>query len=322
MAFSVDQAFGHIAQAARQGRLAHGFLISGPFGEDLKELARRVANLVNGWDAAEFSDLAGLGAHVVEPDSKSRRIKIDPMRSLEQGLQLTSHAACKLGIVVDADRMTEPAANAFLKTLEEPPPGTLLLLLTRQPEQLLPTVRSRCVRVPLFRPGLQGMDLTPEQEQMVEALGRHFQGDLNPNRAMALLRQFQELLGEIRERIQKANEAAHREEVEEYAKSTDGSWLKGRKEYHEDLTESQYQEERNALLALLFVWMGEIMRRQAGAPALELPGCSALTSQLAAQFSAVELRRRHDAIEELRRNLATNAREALALEVGFLKAFG
>ncbi len=53
----------------------------------------------------------------------------------------------KVGIVVDADCMGEEAGNAFLKTLEEPPAQTVILLLTADPQRLLPTILSRCLRI-------------------------------------------------------------------------------------------------------------------------------------------------------------------------------
>lgn len=322
MAFSVDQAFTLIERAFVEKRLAHAFLISGSNGDDLRNLAIRISCLVNDWKAHTIDDLKMQGAFVIEPESKLRRIKIAPMRQLERQLQLTANANYKIGVIIDADRQTVEAANAFLKTLEEPPANSLILLLTRMPDQLLDTVRSRCVRVPLFRSENDGMELTPEQEQLIEALSHHFTGKLNPARAINLLRSFQEILADIKDRIAKENSFSYKEEIEAYGKTTDGAWLKDREDYYDDLTESQYQEERSSLLALLFVWFGEILRRQVGCPAFDLPGSSGVTAKIATTLPAAETHRRLRAVEELRRNLTTNVREPLALEVGFLKAFG
>jgi DNA polymerase-3 subunit delta' len=322
MAFSVDQALALVRGAAQNGRLAHALLISGSYGADLQRVAMGVANLVNGWDAGSLDELRLHGAQVIEPESKLRRIKVAQMRELERDLQLTSPHRMKIGIIVDADRQMPEAANAFLKTLEEPPPDTLLMLLTRQPEQLLETVRSRCLRLPLYRPGEKGMALSPDQERIVDALGRHFSENLSTGAALALLCEFQEVLGEIKDGIRKENELAYKEEVTAYAKTTDGAWLKGRDDYYDDLSEAQYQEQRSALLALLFVWFGEILRRQSGAAAVELPRWNATTAAVAKKFNPGDILRRLRAVEEMRRNLTTTVREALAMEVGFLKAFG
>lgn len=322
MSFTLDQAFTLIERAHVEQRLAHAFLISGPNGEDLKSLTVRIASRINGWDATSLDDLKMRGAIVLEPESKARRIKVEAMRVLERQLQMTSSSTYKLGIIVDADRQTEQAANAFLKTLEEPPANSLLLLLTRMPEQLLTTVRSRCVRVPLFRSERGGWEMTPEQEQLVNALGQHFLGPLNPSRALTLMGAFSEILRGIKDRIEKENSFAYKEEVEAYGKTTDGAWLKDREEYYDDLGESQYQEERASLLALLFVWFGEILRRQVGCPPFDLPDCQAVTAKIAKTLPPADAHRRLRAVEELRRNLTTNVREPLALEVGFVKAFG
>ncbi len=322
MSFTSDQAFQLIQRAHQNQHLAHAFLITGNHGDDLRSLAARIAALVNGYRASSLDDVKMQGGIVLEPESKQRRIKVDAVRELEKLLQLTSTATYKVGIIVDADRMTEQAANAFLKTLEEPPAHSLLLLLTRMPDQLLATVRSRCVRVPLFRSDAEGLELTPEQTALLEALSTHFAGKLTASRAANLLRSFSSILSEIKDRITKENHSHYREEVDNYGKTTDGTWLKDREEYYDDLTESQYQEERSSLLTLLIVWFGEIMRRQMGCAAYDLPGCEATTALVAKSMPTTETHRRLRAVEELRQNLATNVREPLALEVGFLKAFG
>jgi DNA polymerase III subunit delta' len=80
-------------------------------------------------------------------ETPSRWIKVDQIRALEERLsrhplEVERHIA----IVAHADAMNEPAQNAFLKTLEEPPPGTVLILVASNPDVLLPTIRSRCTR--------------------------------------------------------------------------------------------------------------------------------------------------------------------------------
>lgn len=87
----------------------------------------------------------------IEPTSKSRQILVDEIRDLERSLYLTSGGEKKIALIIEADRMVNQAQNAFLKTLEEPPSNTLLLLLTIKEEALLPTIRSRCQILSLFR---------------------------------------------------------------------------------------------------------------------------------------------------------------------------
>ena len=92
------------------------------------------------------------GAHPdvywVRPESKSRRIQIDQMREFMKSVNLrSSMGGVKVGVIVDADCMGEEASNAFLKTLEEPPAQTVIVLLCAEPQRLLPTILSRCLKI-------------------------------------------------------------------------------------------------------------------------------------------------------------------------------
>lgn len=324
MAFLPDQAFDLIARAHTQGRLAHAFLISGDNGDDRRELAVRIAALVNDWrNVHTLDDLRGQGAIVIEPEGKIRQIKVETIRSAEHRLQFTSEARVKICIISDADRLNPSSSNCFLKTLEEPPANTLIMLLTRAPEQLLDTIRSRCVRVPLHRAEQNGLLLTEPGEGIVNLLAAYFSGGKPDDaRAAGLLADIQSIFDDVKGDIMARHKSALREEVESYGKTTDGVWLKGREDYYDDLTETAWQEQRNELLGLLFTWLGEIQRRHFGLPALDLPAWSAVTEQLADRYPVEDLQRRLKAVEEMRRHLATTVREGLALEVGFMKAFG
>ena len=150
MAFTSLGAFEYLSRAHERGRLGHAYLISGPAGSGKRGLASQLSNLVSG---AESDDIFGSpppGVYLAEPESKSRRIVIDQVRALEHALQMKSaNGHRKVAIMVDADRLQPQAANAFLKTLEEPPNDSLLLLLSSMPEVLPDTILSRCVAVPL-----------------------------------------------------------------------------------------------------------------------------------------------------------------------------
>ncbi len=82
----------------------------------------------------------------IEPQGRGRQIRAVQMREdIITPLSKSSYeGGWKAGVIVEAECLNEASANIFLKTLEEPPPRTLLLLLTDQPDRLLPTIRSRC----------------------------------------------------------------------------------------------------------------------------------------------------------------------------------
>jgi DNA polymerase III subunit delta' len=83
---------------------------------------------------------------IVEPESQV--IKIDQVRALDRIFSFKAVAgAYRVTIIRQAETMTDEAANAFLKTLEEPPPGNILVLNVAEPQDLLPTILSRCQRV-------------------------------------------------------------------------------------------------------------------------------------------------------------------------------
>jgi DNA polymerase-3 subunit delta' len=93
--------------------------------------------------ARQHPDLIWIG-----PEENSRQLRIEQVRELGEALALTSHAGgYKVGILTPADLLNRFAANALLKTLEEPAARTLLILVATQPSKLPPTVLSRCQRV-------------------------------------------------------------------------------------------------------------------------------------------------------------------------------
>ena len=146
------------------GRLAHGLLIHEDPGAGGLDFARWIAQLVNCRDpqrapCGECQECRWISADQhpdvtrLSPEEDSQYILIEQVRALIDELALTAHGrGYKVAILAPADALYPHAANSLLKTLEEPPPRTLLLLVTSQPSRLLPTVRSRCSRLRLVGP--------------------------------------------------------------------------------------------------------------------------------------------------------------------------
>ena len=131
-------------------RLHHGLLFRGDNLLFLEQAARKLCQEILGIDnyTAEHPDLFHL-----RPTGKARIITVEKTRHLLNNLYRTGHQGSKkVAIIYEADRMRKEAANAFLKTLEEPPAGTYLLLLTTRPYSILPTIRSRTLLVRLEEP--------------------------------------------------------------------------------------------------------------------------------------------------------------------------
>lgn len=89
----------------------------------------------------------------VAPEEDKQQLSVDQVRAACEKLSRTSfRQGYKVAIIEPAHQMTPGAANSVLKTLEEPSPGSLLVLLTSRPSGLLPTVRSRCQKLTIARP--------------------------------------------------------------------------------------------------------------------------------------------------------------------------
>lgn len=154
-----------LLQAKLRSRIAHAYLFVGDDVEFLERFASAwaevcacVSPLADGNACGACAPCLLLAAgnyperYDLRPQSRSRRIVVDDVRAFEHQLGLTvPRDRTKLGVIVEAECMGEEAQNAFLKTLEEPSPRTLLLLLSTQPRGLLPTIRSRCQTISLRR---------------------------------------------------------------------------------------------------------------------------------------------------------------------------
>ncbi|MEN7973329.1 MAG: hypothetical protein ABFR47_05795 [Verrucomicrobiota bacterium] len=179
----VDQhieAWEGIRNSFESGRLAHAYVLVGsPRGNALHfaesflkllfcESAEKPCNECTGCRQVEAHK------HVdtlwIEPQSKARQIKAEEVRGLVHRMTQTSfEGGWKAGILLSADCMNVTSANVLLKTLEEPPPKTLLLLVTASPQSLLPTIISRCQKIVLSEGGAGGADAV-WQEPLMEIL--------------------------------------------------------------------------------------------------------------------------------------------------------
>lgn len=145
-----------LTAAIEGGKLAHAYLFSGPRGSGKTSAAKilaRCINCVNGPTATPDNTcdncramIAGTSLDVLEIDAASNR-GIDEIRALRDAVKFApAHMRMKVYIIDEAHMLTKEGANAFLKTLEEPPAHAVFILATTEPERLPLTILSRCQR--------------------------------------------------------------------------------------------------------------------------------------------------------------------------------
>src|SRR6476619_7280823 len=321
MAFARTTALEFLRRAYEQNRLAHAYLITGAPGTGKEVLAAELTRLVNGTRTKDVFSAKAREVFVARPESKSRRIVTAQIRALEHALQMrAADGQRKVAIVPDADRLQTEAANAFLKTLEEPPKDSLLLLLSALPEALPETILSRCISIPLASDGEARSK--KEQEKLLKLLQQASrQRTWNIQFAYRLAQEFQQLLRAIREEVKHETDGALKQEQTRYKDATDGAWLEEREDYYKALTESLYLRRRAALVEILFAWWTDVLRANNDVAQRDIPAAKQETATLANRFSSAEILRRISSLEELRDHLGRNIHEGLAIEVAFLAIF-
>ncbi|MEI8041210.1 MAG: DNA polymerase III subunit [Verrucomicrobiota bacterium] len=349
-----------LQRSLERGRLAHAYLFTGHQLDALECLAGTLAKTLNCLEPVSRNGVAvdccdrclncrkvedGNHADVfwVRPESRLRQIKIgqivrrddSPPRVLLDAVNLKpTESQYKLAILVAADRMNEPAANAFLKTLEEPPPRSVLILLTTEPQRLLETILSRCLRLNFAGDGPPKAG--PAQMEWLTAFSDMAAADqkslLSRYRLLdVLLRKLTELRTGIEETLAARSPLGKHEEAEDDLRSRWEQELKA-------AVEAEYRRQRGEFLLALQWWLRDVWLQTLGEgqgsksgwagsaeTALsspkdllvfpELAGTQRVARRLSPNAAVENLR----IIEDLQGLLHTNVQEPLALEVGLLK---
>jgi DNA polymerase III subunit delta' len=326
-----------LQRSLERGRLSHAYLFSGGSLGELEGVARTLAKTLNCANplrrpGAVFQidccDHCAICRKIdehnhpdiqwVRPESKSRIITIGQMRELIQTISLKpNEAACKVAVIVAADRLNVQAANAFLKTLEEPPANSVILLLSTEPERMLETVLSRCLRLSFS--GESGPRLDPEYEAWLTSFG-----EMAVSRERSLLGRYR-LLGSL---LAKLNQMKAETEKVLSARSPleryDDIEPQLREKWEDELAaavEAEYRRRRSDLLLALQWWLRDIWVQALalGQDLLSFPGLAAAAQGVASRLSPQEALENIEILEQTQRLLGSNVQEALALEVGLLK---
>lgn len=323
-----------LQRSLARGRLGHAYLFTGHRLEELEVLARTLAKTLNcqkpvktGGVATDCCDECPScrqidngthpDTHWARAESRSRVVTVEQMRDLMREIQLKpTEAEYKVAIIAAADRLNPQAANAFLKTLEEPPAKSVLILLSVEPQRILETILSRCLRLNFSTESSSGPD------EASSAWLTQF-GALAAGEQQSLLGRYRLLdvllqkLGEIRTCVSEALTA--RSPLQRY----DDVEKDLRERWEDELAaaiEAEYRRQRADLLLLVQYWLRDVWLRTlaAGGELLSFPkmaGAEAVAKKISPRQALENLQ----TLEQTQRLLHTNVQEALALEVGLLK---
>ena len=335
-----------LQRSLARGRLGHAYLFAGDKLEELESLARTLAKTLNCRNPVKTAGVASdccdaclscreidhdthADVHWARPESKSRIVTVEQTRELMREIQLKpTGAEYKVAIIAGADRFNVQAANAFLKTLEEPPGKSVLILLSTEPQRILETILSRCLRLNFFSEGTRSLD--PAQMEWLA----HFD-TLAANEQKSLLGRYRLLdallqrLGEIRvcvdETLTARSPLQQHDEIEKDL----------REKWEDELAaaiEAEYRRQRAEVLLLVQWWLRDVwlstLRSStatedgrtlaAGGNLLKFPEISG-TEAVARRITPRQALKNLQTLEQTQRLLHTNVQEALALEVSLLK---
>ena len=327
-----------LQRSLERGRLGHAYLFHGADLAGLEAVARTLAKVLN----CEKPKKRGAGGQPVDccdacpscrkingdvhpdvmwvrPESKTRVITIDQMVTRKDSLRpllpamhlKPTEAAHKVGVIVSADRLNTNAANAFLKTLEEPPSGSVFILLTTEPQRLLETILSRCLRLNF------GGDAASRRDPALLAWLGQF-AEMAAAEQRSLLGRYN-LLSAVLTRLGEIKEAtgvtlARRSPLEAH----DDIEAALKDKWEDELSaaiESEYRRQRADLLAGIQWWLRDVWFEtlRLGREMFTYPDLAESAARVAGRLSPPQAMENLQLLEKTQRLLTnTNVQEALA----------
>jgi DNA polymerase-3 subunit delta' len=310
----LNDTFDLVRRALQTGRPAHGYLIVGPIRGLGMDLAVRILQALfckaadgpcGACDGCRrVAERIEADVHWVFPEKKSRVISAQQIREklIREITQTSLSGGWKAGVLVGADRLNDASANAFLKTLEEPPERTLFLLLSDAPQQLLPTIVSRCQRVDLDDVRELG---EPWKSRVLDTLASPLFG--RPLERLVMSNLLFAVLGEIKAKAQQvvAEESEGASKVDEDDEVFDAR------------VGARYREMRGDLLLTLLRWFRDLFVLKAGGDDTLVYNRTKLDElkARAARITLAQALYNVTAVEELARQLERNLSEESLLAV-------
>jgi DNA polymerase-3 subunit delta' len=316
------EAWEGIRNSFESGRLAHAYVIVGSPRGNALQFAESFLKLLycegSPKPCNECTNCRRIEGHKhvdtlwIEPQSKSRQILADDIRTLIQRMSQTAFEdGWKAGIIVSADCMNANSENALLKTLEEPPPKSILLLITDSPQSLLPTIISRCQKIVLSEGGAGAMDAL-WQEPLMEILH-----ELPPSSGLGAAR-----LGGLLKAVFDAVKAEIADAVEEELGGDDEALDESKlKDILAARTNARLKEVQAQVFRVMLDWHRDVLMlvSRVDEDHLIYPGDITVLAEQARQHTAASALQSIQVVEGMARRLDRNIPDAQIFDEAFRK---
>ncbi len=267
-----------IRQSLAADRLAHAYLLVGDPRASAGQFAEAILTLLYCSAASQrpcgiCKSCRRIAQHShpdmlwIEPQQRSRSIQKEQIQQVQQHISQTSlEGGWKTVVLVHAERLSDIAANKLLKTIEEPPPRCLFLLLSGNPEFLLPTITSRCQRIALL--GESWAQDDPDKAAVEQIMTSHPAPGIMAGVVRAKL--LQDLLKTIKTQVEADEHSKSKTEILDKLGKTaaseqpqqsgyDPSILKEMQDAIQARIEGKYRERRDAVLSWLLFWQRDLL---------------------------------------------------------------
>ena len=305
-----DVAVAYLAGALSSGSVTHAYLLTGAESSGKEDVALRFASgIVADGDEGEFEcarRLAHPDVHVCEPDGV-RTYSVALVREIVADATLAPiRSARKVYLLPSADALGASAANALLKTLEEPPEDTVLILLAPSESSVLDTIRSRCEHL-----SLAGGGGRPDSDGEVFAIMRDVAGGCSDRVLLAHAKRLSERAG-------KGGEAIERERAAEQERNAEFLSAAAARDFEkrtQTMVKAAQNQELGRLLDIAGAWLRECLLVQQGTPGLcAYPDETSHVMDTATSARPDDVLAAIDAVGRCRERVAYNVSPVLALE--------
>jgi len=326
-----------LQRSLERGRLGHAYLFCGTELGELEGVARTLAKTLD-CEQPPRRGASGLPLDCcdtcstcrkidsdnhpdvfwIRPESKMRVITVEQMRDLMQTVHLKpAQAARKVAVIVGADRLNVQAGNAFLKTLEEPPADSTLILLSTEPQRMLETILSRCLRLNFAGESarLREPSLVLWLKNLSEMAAGEQRSLLSRYRLLSvLLNKLNEAKASIEEGLTKRSPLERYDDADPHL----------REKWEEELKaaiEAEYRRQRSDLLVGVQWWLRDVWLEtlRLGQEMFTYPELAQAVKAIARRITPDQAMENLRLLEQTQRLLASNVQEALVLEVGLLR---